>query len=289
MALRSGRSATVSPISRVVSRPQQLQRRVCTAAAGQKDAFPSGPYPIPPGPVGHFYRETEKWPTSETVRLQPHDLNEVDYVDLVVAGAGPAGVAVASRVAAAGFSVCVVDPEPLAHWPNNYGVWLDEFQVRRARQGAVWLLNTRRVPAGMSIAVGPKTRPPLRRAHSYAARINILLCHVKLKLPLPLQPPVRCHLARRWGWRTACTSSGPRPRSGSTARPTARSERLCVGWSGVRGGQGWGLRVSTARVPGASACEAGWGGGEACGVVGRELRGIQGCRGGSAWQSAGRA
>ncbi|KAG2430978.1 hypothetical protein HYH02_013511 [Chlamydomonas schloesseri] len=129
MALRSGRSATVSPISRVVSRPQHLQRRICTVAAAQKDAFPSGPYPVPQGPVAHFYRETEQWPTAETVQLQQHDLNEVEYVDLVVAGAGPAGVAVASRVAAAGFSVCVVDPEPLAHWPNNYGVWLDEFQA----------------------------------------------------------------------------------------------------------------------------------------------------------------
>ena len=29
----------------------------------------------------------------------------------------------------AGFSVCVVDPEPLAPWINNYGVWVDEFQA----------------------------------------------------------------------------------------------------------------------------------------------------------------
>jgi lycopene beta-cyclase len=25
--------------------------------------------------------------------------------------------------------VCVVDPEPLAAWPNNYGVWVDEFKA----------------------------------------------------------------------------------------------------------------------------------------------------------------
>ena len=32
-------------------------------------------------------------------------------------------------VCQAGFSVCVVDPEPLAPWINNYGVWVDEFQA----------------------------------------------------------------------------------------------------------------------------------------------------------------
>ncbi len=29
----------------------------------------------------------------------------------------------------AGFRVCVVDPAPLAAWPNNYGVWADEFEA----------------------------------------------------------------------------------------------------------------------------------------------------------------
>lgn len=98
-------------------------------AAGPKPAFSSGPFPVPSGPVQHMYRETEQWPTPETVSLQQHDIEAQPYVDLVVAGAGPAGVAAAYRVAAAGFSVCVVDPDPFAHWPNNYGVWLDEFQV----------------------------------------------------------------------------------------------------------------------------------------------------------------
>ena len=48
-------------------------------------------------------------------------------MDLVVAGAGPSGVATAERVAQQGISVCVVAPDPLEPWPNNYGVWLDEF------------------------------------------------------------------------------------------------------------------------------------------------------------------
>jgi lycopene beta-cyclase len=46
-----------------------------------------------------------------------------------VAGAGPSGLAVAERVAAAGFAVAVVDPAPLAPWVNNYGVWVDEFEA----------------------------------------------------------------------------------------------------------------------------------------------------------------
>lgn len=49
--------------------------------------------------------------------------------DVVVAGAGPAGLAVAERISAAGFSVLIIDPAPLAPWLNNYGVWVDEFEA----------------------------------------------------------------------------------------------------------------------------------------------------------------
>lgn len=49
-------------------------------------------------------------------------------VGLVVVGAGPAGLAVAQRVSKEGVSVCVVDPAPQSVWPNNYGVWVDEFE-----------------------------------------------------------------------------------------------------------------------------------------------------------------
>ena len=61
--------------------------------------------------------------------------------DLVIAGAGPAGLAVAQRVSAAGYRVCIIDPDPLAAWPNNYGVWVDEFQVEH------WLLPLTRAQA----------------------------------------------------------------------------------------------------------------------------------------------
>eukprot|EP00898_Chlorokybus_atmophyticus_P008232 jgi/Chlat1/840/Chrsp104S01287 len=48
-------------------------------------------------------------------------------LDVVVAGCGPAGLAVAERASAAGLRVVLVDPAPLSLWPNNYGVWVDEF------------------------------------------------------------------------------------------------------------------------------------------------------------------
>ena len=52
-----------------------------------------------------------------------------DAVDVVISGAGPAGVATAARLGSQGLSVVVVDPAPLQHWPNNYGVWIDEFEA----------------------------------------------------------------------------------------------------------------------------------------------------------------
>ncbi len=67
--------------------------------------------------------------TFESLQLHSHSPDNTAKLDLVVAGAGPSGIAVAERVSAAGYKVCVVDPAPLAHWPNNYGVWVDEFEA----------------------------------------------------------------------------------------------------------------------------------------------------------------
>ncbi|PKA65064.1 Lycopene beta cyclase, chloroplastic/chromoplastic [Apostasia shenzhenica] len=50
-------------------------------------------------------------------------------LDLAVVGGGPAGLAVAERVSGAGLSVCCIDPSPNLVWPNNYGVWVDEFEA----------------------------------------------------------------------------------------------------------------------------------------------------------------
>lgn len=66
----------------------------------------------------------ENWFPDLNLDLVPEDNSRYD---VVIAGAGPSGLAVASRVAAAGFNVAVVDPEPLGQWINNYGVWVDEF------------------------------------------------------------------------------------------------------------------------------------------------------------------
>ena len=41
---------------------------------------------------------------------------------------GPSGLAAAARASTYGLHVVVIDPEPLLHWPNNYGVWIDEFE-----------------------------------------------------------------------------------------------------------------------------------------------------------------
>ncbi|XP_022142673.1 capsanthin/capsorubin synthase, chromoplastic-like [Momordica charantia] len=49
--------------------------------------------------------------------------------DVVVVGAGPAGLRLAGEVAGYGIKVCCVDPSPLSPWPNNYGVWIDEFRA----------------------------------------------------------------------------------------------------------------------------------------------------------------
>lgn len=48
--------------------------------------------------------------------------------DVIIIGAGPAGLRLAEQVSGYGIKVCCVDPSPLSMWPNNYGVWVDEFE-----------------------------------------------------------------------------------------------------------------------------------------------------------------
>ncbi|MCB9777888.1 MAG: lycopene cyclase family protein [Alphaproteobacteria bacterium] len=47
-------------------------------------------------------------------------------LDLLVVGAGPAGLSLAAAAAEAGLRTEVLDPDPAAGWPANYGLWADE-------------------------------------------------------------------------------------------------------------------------------------------------------------------
>ena len=53
-------------------------------------------------------------------------LSNGDKVDVLVVGAGPAGLAIAAETAKRGVSVGLIAPD--TPFVNNYGVWLDEFQ-----------------------------------------------------------------------------------------------------------------------------------------------------------------
>ncbi|GFP80862.1 lycopene beta cyclase chloroplastic [Phtheirospermum japonicum] len=61
--------------------------------------------------------------------LPMYDPSQGLVVDLAVVGGGPAGLAVAQQVSEAGLTVCSIDPSPKLIWPNNYGVWVDEFEA----------------------------------------------------------------------------------------------------------------------------------------------------------------
>ncbi|MED6193182.1 Lycopene beta cyclase, chloroplastic [Stylosanthes scabra] len=63
------------------------------------------------------------------LELPLYDSSKGAVVDLAVVGGGPAGLAVAQQVSEAGLSVCAIDPNPRLIWPNNYGVWVDEFEA----------------------------------------------------------------------------------------------------------------------------------------------------------------
>ncbi|KAH0855024.1 hypothetical protein HID58_020388 [Brassica napus] len=71
--------------------------------------------------------ETKKENLDFDLPLYDTSLNKT--VDLAIVGGGPAGLAVAQQVSEAGLSVCSIDPSPKLIWPNNYGVWVDEFEA----------------------------------------------------------------------------------------------------------------------------------------------------------------
>ena len=48
--------------------------------------------------------------------------------DVIVVGAGPAGLAAATSCAEAGLATVLVAPDPDAPWPQTYGCWVDELR-----------------------------------------------------------------------------------------------------------------------------------------------------------------
>lgn len=99
----------------------------CRATLTKPSRPTAHPFPAHVAQKSSSDTETDQPTTFGSLKLHPHNSASNVKLDLVVAGGGPSGIAVAERVSAAGYKVCVVDPAPLAHWPNNYGVWVDEF------------------------------------------------------------------------------------------------------------------------------------------------------------------
>uniref|UniRef100_A0A5B7AKL7 Putative neoxanthin synthase n=1 Tax=Davidia involucrata TaxID=16924 RepID=A0A5B7AKL7_DAVIN len=67
-------------------------------------------------------------PESLDFDLSSLDPSDRSRFDVIIIGAGPAGLRLAEQVSRYGIQVCCVDPSPLSMWPNNYGVWVDEFE-----------------------------------------------------------------------------------------------------------------------------------------------------------------
>ncbi|XP_008784039.2 capsanthin/capsorubin synthase, chromoplastic-like [Phoenix dactylifera] len=71
----------------------------------------------------------EAKPECLAIDLQWHEPSNSSSYDAVIVGSGPAGLRLAERASAHGIRVCCIDPSPLSAWPNNYGVWVDEFEA----------------------------------------------------------------------------------------------------------------------------------------------------------------
>lgn len=139
---------------------------------------PQAPRPAPPGRAAIVCRATASVSAGQALRslappprpeLLSLDLPRYDParsrpVDLAVVGGGPAGLAVAQRVAEAGLSVVSIDPSPGLVWPNNYGVWVDEFEA----MGLSDCLDT--VWPSASVFIDDHTSKSLHRPYARVAR-----------------------------------------------------------------------------------------------------------------------
>jgi len=113
-------SATIWPLPRSNNLSNIRFITVNSAAAEAPPGVPEAPPTTAPPPLTNIFPD---------ITLPLLDSSSPGTFDLVIAGAGPAGLAVAERVSAAGFSVAIIDPNPLCPWINNYGVWCDEFEA----------------------------------------------------------------------------------------------------------------------------------------------------------------
>ena len=57
-------------------------------------------------------------------------------LDVLVLGAGPAGLAIAAELAGQGLSVVCLDPDPARRWDNTYAAWRDDVAVELAARTA---------------------------------------------------------------------------------------------------------------------------------------------------------
>nr|ADA82242.1 lycopene beta cyclase [Crocus sativus] len=99
--------------------------------------------------------------------LPSYDPSKALTLDLAVVGGGPAGLAVAQQVSEAGLSVVSIDPNPNVIWPNNYGVWVDEFEAMGLLDclDASWL--------GAVVHVDEKNKKLLDRPYARVNRKNL--------------------------------------------------------------------------------------------------------------------
>lgn len=73
------------------------------------------------------FQQRKVFNDQKTIKEYLGAMNSGDNVDVLVIGAGPAGLAIAAETAKQGLSVGIVAPD--TPFVNNYGVWLDEFRA----------------------------------------------------------------------------------------------------------------------------------------------------------------
>ncbi|KAL5579763.1 hypothetical protein UlMin_012205 [Ulmus minor] len=116
------------------------------------------------------------------------DPSKKSLLDVIIIGTGPAGLRLAEQVSSYGIQVCCVDPSPLSPWPNNYGVWVDEFESLKLENclDKTWSMT--------SICINESKTKHLDRAYGRVSR-------KKLKIELMercLNNGVKFHKAKVW-------------------------------------------------------------------------------------------